>query len=471
MTSLPVVGTKYVGLPWLSDVPGTWSVLRAKNVFRIVDERSGTGEEELLTVSANDGVRLRSEKAVSMFKAESYIGHKLCWPGDLVINSLWAWMQGLGFTRHHGLVSSAYSVYRPVRAFADYVQYFNYLLRSGVYKWELMTRSKGVWISRLQLSDAAFLDMPIVLPPPDEQAAIVRFLDHYDRRIQRAIRAKQRLIALLNEQKHAIIQRAVTRGLDPDVPMRDSGVEWLGEVPAHWEVRPLRRLCRSLGGGTPDRTRPDYWGGTLPWVSPKDMKRAVLADAQEHVSDLAVDRSAITVIAPGAVLVVVRGMILARTFPVAMNSVPVTINQDMKGLVPTTVLGSAFLAAYLTGISRVVVALANQAAHGTKKLESRDLFGLPVPVPPPAEQKAICTTVASQTAAADGLIDRAEREIGLLREYRTRLIADVVTGRVDVREAAAGLGEEHGDGEDWGDDLAADDPDESNEAEPEEAEI
>ncbi len=155
-------------------------------------------------------------------------------------------MQGLGFARDHGLVSSAYSVYRPRPEFRDYASYFHHMLRSAPYKWELQTRSKGVWLSRLQLSDAAFLDMPILVPPPDEQSAIVRFLDHADRRIRRYIRAKQKLIKLLEEQKQAIIHRAVTRGLDPNVRLKPSGVEWLGDVPEHWEVLPLKRAFVSM---------------------------------------------------------------------------------------------------------------------------------------------------------------------------------------------------------------------------------
>lgn len=234
------------GVPWLERIPASWRVLRGKNVFRIIDIRSETGEEELLTVSANDGVVPRSQKTVTMFKAESYIGHKLCWPGDLVINSLWAWMQGLGFARHHGLVSSAYSVYRPRPEFSDYTSYFHYALRSAAYKWELLTRSKGVWLSRLQLSDPAFLDMPILVPPSSEQSAIVRYLDYIDRRIRRYIRTKQKLIKLLNEQKQAIINRAVTRGLDPNVRLKPSGVEWLGDVPEHWDIRPAKYFYREI---------------------------------------------------------------------------------------------------------------------------------------------------------------------------------------------------------------------------------
>src|SRR5690606_34509668 len=128
--------------------------------------------------------------------------------------------------------------------------------------WELQVRSKGIWISRLQLTDEAFLGAPFPLPPPDEQAAIVRFLDHADRRIRRYIRAKQKLIKLLEEQKQAIIHRAVTRGLDPNVRLKPSGVEWLGDVPEHWSVKRFKFLARVTSGQVDPRL-PEYRGKIL----------------------------------------------------------------------------------------------------------------------------------------------------------------------------------------------------------------
>lgn len=207
-----------------------------------------TGQEELLTVSSERGVVPRRSANVTMFKAESYVGHKLCWPEDLVVNSLWAWARGLGVSSFHGIVSSAYGVYRIIPRSGIVARCLHELMRSVPYQWELQVRSKGVWISRLQVTDAAFLDAPILVPPPAEQAAIVLFLDHVDRRIRRYIRAKQKLIKLLEEQKQAIIHQAVTRGLDPNVRMKPSGVEWLGEVPEHWEVLRSSSVFSLMGG-------------------------------------------------------------------------------------------------------------------------------------------------------------------------------------------------------------------------------
>ena len=245
----PYAEYKESNIPWAPALPSHWVTKRGKSYLVAIDQRSKGGKEELLTVSSARGVVPRRTAKVTMFKAESYAGHKLCWPGDLVINSLWAWGGGLGVTQHHGIISTAYSVYRSRPSAQINPRFLHELVRSSAFHWELQVRSKGVWISRLQLTDTSFLDAPIPLPPPDEQAAIVRFLDYANRKLDGFIRAKRKLIGLLNEQKQAIIHRAVTCGLLPDVPLKPSGIPWLGDIPAHWQVRRLRTIVSRIEQG------------------------------------------------------------------------------------------------------------------------------------------------------------------------------------------------------------------------------
>jgi type I restriction enzyme, S subunit len=131
-------------LPWLLAIPAHWELQRAKAYLSCIDVRSEAGSEELLTVSSVRGVVPRGTANVTMFKASSYKGHKLCWPGDLVINSLWAWAGGLGVSRHHGIISTAYSVYRPTGRLTS--AFLHELVRSTPFQWEFQLRSKGVWI-------------------------------------------------------------------------------------------------------------------------------------------------------------------------------------------------------------------------------------------------------------------------------------------------------------------------------------
>ena len=185
------------GHDWLGTLPAHWGQLRAKCLFREVDERSKTGKEELLSVSHLTGVTPRRLKTVTMFLAESNVGHKVCRPGDLVINTLWAWMAALGVTRHTGIVSPAYGVYRLIADSGILPAYADHLLRTPLYAAEYQRRSTGVNSSRLRLYPEQFLRTPVLVPPLVEQVAILRFLDWANGRLERTILAKRKVIALL----------------------------------------------------------------------------------------------------------------------------------------------------------------------------------------------------------------------------------------------------------------------------------
>ncbi len=291
-------------------------------------------------------------------------------------------------------------------------------------------------------------------PPESEQTAIVRFLDHADWRIQRYIRAKQKLIALLEEQKQAIIHQAVTGQINvrtgqPYPAYKPSGVEWLGEVPAHWEVKKLRQCGMVVGGMTPSMENRRFWDGSIPWVTPKDMKRETICDSGMKVTEAAVHETSLRLIDPPAVLMVVRGMILARKVPIAWITSPVTINQDMKALMPVLGIEAEFLARALDSAQDAFVPLIDEAGHGTRRLPTERWQVLAVAIPPEDEQRMIVDFLRRSTRNVAAAMDGARGLVTRLHEYRTRLIADVVTGKLDVREAAAALPEV--------DPLAADD--------------
>lgn len=179
---------KESGLPWLGAIPAHWTEKRAKHFFREVDERSTTGDEQLMSVSHVTGVTPR-KKNVTMFLAESNVGHKICRPGDLVINTMWAWMAALGVARQIGLVSPSYAVYRPHRSSSLLPAYVDHLLRTQPYASEYLCRSTGIRLSRLRLYPEQFLRIPMVCPPPDEQRAIANFLDQHGRWVRQYIRS------------------------------------------------------------------------------------------------------------------------------------------------------------------------------------------------------------------------------------------------------------------------------------------
>ena len=420
--SHPYPNYKLSGIAWLGDVPEHWGVQRGKVLLVPVDIRSKSGDEELLTVSSHRGVVPRDTVDVTMFKAASYVGYKLCWPGDLVINSLWAWAQGLGVSQYHGIISSAYGVYRPLPK-AD-ARFMHRLVRSVPFQWELQVRSKGIWISRLQLTDEAFLGAPFPLPPLSEQRAIVRYLDYVDLRISRYIAAKQKLIDLLEEEKQAIINQAVTRGLDPNVRLKPSGVEWLGDVPEHWEVRRLKTICQMKSGE----------GITAESIETSGEYPVYGGNGLRGYTSLYTHDGAFALIGRQGALC--GNVHIARgNFWASEHAVVATLgrghNVDWFGAILTAM-----------NLNQYSIAAAQPG------LAVERVLNLHLPVPPGQEQKQIANHIEVATANIDSAIVRARRQVELLQEYRTRLIADVVTGKLDVREAAGQLPDEGDDGQD-----------------------
>jgi type I restriction enzyme S subunit len=433
------------GVEWLGEVPEGWEVLPARSLFREIVDRDHP-DEKMLSVTIKDGVIPQSNllegsssKDASNLDRSSY---KLVQPGDIAYNKMRAWQGAAGCSSVRGIVSPAYIVLRargPMRP-----RFAHRLLRIPAFAKEAERWSYGITSDQWSLRAGDFRQIYFPMPPVATQATIVRFLDVADSRIDRFIAAKERLIELLDEEKQAIVRHAVTCGLDRSVRFEPSGVGWIGEMPEHWEVKELRRLGRILGGLTPAMDRSEYWEGSIPWVSPKDMKRAEIDSSTDSVTPLALAETNLRPVPPGSVLMVVRGMILARRVPVAWTSAEVTINQDMKAIVPGGEISGGFLARALEGAQVPLMQMIDAAGHGTRRLPTERWRRLPLPVPPVAEQRAIVADIDRRTALADGVRSRALRQIALLREYRTRLASNVATGKLDVRAAAATLPDDPG---------------------------
>jgi type I restriction enzyme S subunit len=208
----PNVPMKDSGIPWLGEIPAHWETERAHWLFRERDIRSETGDEELLTVSHLTGVTPRSEKDVNMFEAETTEGYKLCEPGDLVINTLWAWMGAMGVAPMNGMVSPAYNVYQPGPRLSP--AYIDALVRLPVFAQEVTRYSKGVWSSRLRLYPEGFFEVYLPVPPLDEQRAIVEHIGRETAKLDALRAATERTIALLKERRSALIAAAVTGQID-----------------------------------------------------------------------------------------------------------------------------------------------------------------------------------------------------------------------------------------------------------------
>lgn len=323
------------GVEWLGEVPNHWKTVSISRLFSRI-KRTGYTEKELLSVYRDYGVIPKSSRDDNNNKpSEDLSPYQLVEPNDLVMNKMKAWQGSIAISEYEGIVSPAYFVYKPNNVLFElaYPRYVHYLLRNPIYVTQYLSRSKGIRVNQWDLDPDEFRNIELLLPDKTEQEKIYSFLDHETAKIDNLIEKQQQLIELLKEKRQAVISHAVTKGLNPDVPMKDSGVEWLGEVPDHWELVPLKYLCNFSGGGTPTKDNLSYWqGGTVPWVSPKDMKSFWISETQDYVTPKAVSESSTNYIEEGSLLMVVRSGILQRNIPVAINIVKVTMNQDMKAL-------------------------------------------------------------------------------------------------------------------------------------------
>ena len=438
---------------WLGDVPAHWEVRRIKTLFRELDERSGNGHGELLSLSRSKGLVPHGEASNRIASVDDLSNYKVCHPGALVMNRMQAWSGMFAVASQVGLISPDYCVFEAVDSCE--VKYFEHLFKTPLVVGQFAQKSKGVGSGFNRLYTDDFGSVPIAVPPLPEQAAIVRYLDYVDRRIRRYVTAKRRLIALLEEEKQAIVNRAVTRGLDPNVRLKPSGVEWLGDVPEHWEVWRLKSLAAIGTGGRDTINRKE--DGLHPFF--------VRSQTVERIDTWSFDGE--------AVLTAGDGVGVGKVFHY-INGKFDYHQRVYKFSDFRHILGQFFF-------HYVRSTLCKEVFQGTAKstvdsLRLPMLQNFPVALPPPSEQRAIIEYLDNATAAIDAAIARARRQVELVQEYRTRLIADVVTGKLDVREAAAQLPEEDDEDEPIdGDGLMADnmgnDPNDPNDPnEPDEAE-
>ena len=324
-----------------------------------------------------------------------------------------------------GAVSSTAALLTPTKFERGYL----FWLCKGIEP-VLKTFTNGMGIPHV---DGEFLK-DLRLPYPLDvnfQRIIASYLDRETARIDGLIAEKERMLALLEEKRTALISRVVTRGLDFNAPLKPSGQEWLGEIPAHWEEIRLGFLVTLQGGATPTTTKDEFWDGDIPWASPKDIKKPVLFDTIDHVSELALSGASISLIEPPALLLVVRGMILAKSVPTALMAVPMTINQDMKALKPSGIrIFAGYLKLVFDGLQEPLFMLIEESAHGTRCLRTDMLTSFKIPVPPVSEQHDIVRAVEIDQRKANALRDSLQLSITLAKERRASLITAAVTGQI-----------------------------------------
>ena len=447
----PYPAMKDSGMPWLGEVPTYWEVVRLRNTSEMrvsnVDKHTKDNEQPVrlcnyVDVYKNDRIRSGMDFMRATATTDEIERFRMQSGDVLITKDSEAWndigVPALVEDAQDDIVSGYHlALLRPFPERVDGGYLFR-ALQSPAVAYQFHGEANGV--TRYGLSHSAIRSVWLPLPPLSEQAAIVRFLDHADRRIRRYIRAKQKLIALLEEQKQAVVHEAVTGRVDirtgqPYPAYKDSGVEWLGDVPEHWEMRRLKSKLRPV-----DRRSSS---GTETLLSlRRDLGVVVYA---EHFSRPPQGATLVGYkLVEAGQLVINR--LQANNGLLFCSGLSGVVSPDYSVFAPRSPVDMEYLGNLLRTVTykahfrRESTGLGTGSA-GFLRLYDDRLLATPVALPPLEEQSTLLVSLSEITASLCRAIGRQHVEIELLREYRTRLIADVVTGKLDVRGAADGLPE------------------------------
>ena len=420
---------KPTGIPWLGDVPDHWATERLKQHVDDVNEqtRERLSQDIYIALENVEGWTGKITAAENEVSFDSQV--KKFQVGDVLFGKLRPYLAKVAAPNRKGLCVGEFLVLRSQQDSLS-PDYLEQLLRS---KGVIDTVDASTFGAKMPRADWNFIgSMLFPIPPMDEQLAIVRYLDDADQRIRAYVSAKERLIALLEEERQAVIHQAVTRGLDPNVKLKPSGVEWLGDVPEHWDVTPVKRAFTSIDYGISESASDSGTIRLLTMGHVKDGKVIVPhAGGVESVD--------------GYLLLNKGDLLFNRTNSQELvgkvglyegNESPVTFASYLVRLRPSSAHEPEFLNLALNDTSFISRARreAIPSLHQSNLNPTR--YGrIHISLPPRAEQGAILHSLSKKTKSLIDVIDRARRQIELMEEYRARLIADVVTGKIDVREA------------------------------------
>ena len=431
----PYPAYKTSGVEWLGDVPAHWQQLPGRACY-YEKKTSNTGMQQTTVLSLSYGqIVVKPVEEHHGLVPASFETYQVIEPGDIIIRPTdlqndWTSLR-FGLSRHHGAITSAYMCFHTRGIISR--DYGHLLLHTYDLKKIFYGLGSGL---RQNLNWRDFQYLPCLVPPRPEQNAIVRYLNNATERIRSYINAKERLINLLEEQRQAVIHRAVTRGLDPNVRLKPSGVKWLGEVPTHWEVRPLKYWVGINEAVLAETTNPDF---EFRYLEIGAVGTGALIEEPNKIRFATAPSRARRIVKNGNTIVsTVRTYLKAVWFADEITgdlicSTGFAVLTPREGIAPKFLCYLAQSNSFTDRVTSESVGIAYPAiAEG--RLSSFQLC-----IPPYPEQIAIVEYLNKVTTRIQEVINHTRREIELLKEYRTRLITDVVTGKLDVFEATIKL--------------------------------
>lgn len=423
---------RYFGLPWLEEIPSHWTMMRNKNVLIEKKEVVGSSANNYLLLSLTlNGVIARDMINAKGKFPKDFNTYKVVEPGNLIfcLFDIDETPRTVGLSPLNGMITGAYDVFQPVNINGKYLYYYYLSIDNVKGLKPLYTGLRKV------INIQTFLGTKLPVPPKEEQNQIVRFLDWKLAKINKLIRAKKKQIALLNEQRQVIIHNAVTKGVDPNVMMKDSGIEWISKIPTSWKKDKITRLFNIIGSGTtPSSGNSIYYENpTTPWINSGDLysDTMYLSNTNKSVSQRAIDDYSVLKIYPSNTIVI--AMYGASIGNLAITEIPACCNQACCCLSEIDQRLDIKYAYYLLKACKSF--WIEKSKGGGQPNISQDIIKQTwLPLPPKTEQIKISQFLSYYESHFHRAIETIKHEIILIQEFRTRLISDVVTGKVDVRD-------------------------------------
>jgi len=420
------------GTEWMPNVPEHWQIIRIKNLFNEIDKKSVSGKEDLLSVSQYTGVTPRKdsfEEGKEITNAKTLKGYKIVEQGDLVVNIMLAWNGCLGISNYNGITSPAYCVYRVKRNYNP--DYFGYLFSTSLYKGEFRKQSTGIIESRLRLYSDAFFRIFCFVPPKEEQDEIVNLINSESTKISNFIQSKQRFIELLKEQRQSIITNAVIKGIDEKAKIKETV---LGEIPEHWKVRRLKFcLNEKLKYGA--NASGDYYNPLwYRYIRITDFTAAGTLDESNKLS-LSPENGKDYELKDGDILLARSGATVGKSFQFRI------VDRDerccyagylIKASPNEEIILSDFLYNYTLSSNYENWKNSIFIKATIENISADKYANLLVTLPPVKEQKRILEHIKAETKTIDIAINKTEKEIVLIKEYREAMIAEAVTGKMKL---------------------------------------
>lgn len=422
------------GIYFIPDIPKSWQVLKAKYLFK-QEKREVRPEDEIVTCFRDGQVTLRKNRRTEGFtNSMKEIGYQGVRKGDLVIHNMDAFAGAIGVSDSDGKGTPVYACCTPKRD--DINQYYYcYLLRYLARNGFILSLAKGIRERSTDFRFNDFKELYLPVPSREEQDAIVSYIDLHSTKIDEAIAQQQKMIDLLNERKQIIINNAVTKGLNPDAPMKDSGVDWIGEIPEHWEIKKLKHVCQAFGRigfrGYSTTDLVDEGEGCIT-LSPSNMRDGQMQyEKCIYLSWEKYEESPEIKIFNGDILFVKTGSTYGKSSLVDNLPLEATINPQLLVFKNFT-CNNRFLA-HVLQTTTIKTQVEVSVIGGTiPTISQQKILNYVFPYPTEDEQEAIVAYIENKSTPINAAIKASERQISLLQERKQIIINDVVTGKVKV---------------------------------------